>query len=115
MLNSYEIASQLRKHIHINCKYELAEVLYNPYLQKYIIYINKDNECYTDLQYDCKIVEDLFLNCVQYHDKYKFYELMSESVNENLAKMNLEELVEYYYKKGKSLAQINTIIIRDER
>lgn len=103
MLNSYEIATQLKNKLHIKSTYTLKDVLYHPYSLTYRIFIEdfKENELVFDID------SSYFDACVEAIGMNSQFKLLEDEINDELRDVELDSLVEYYFKKGMHMAEIN--------
>ena len=107
MLNSYEVKEKVQKKIHLPVKYSL-EVVYNPIYCLYGFFISKNGEVIESFNTSSDTVNERI-------EKYGL-EYEAEAIESDLIKMineiTLDELVEYYYKKGKKMSEINDMLVR---
>lgn len=107
MLNSYEIAKKLEKKIHLPINYKLS-VIYNPWQCAYGFYISKDEREVRALTTSSNAIDT---RIEKYGIEYEADTLEDELLM-MIEEITLDELVEYYYKKGKKMSEINNKLVK---
>lgn len=103
MFNSYEISEKMKNKLHIKATYSLKDVHYNPCYSVHRISVEnfKDEEFVFDID-DTALqhgIESMGMNTV--------FKMIEDEINDELKGAELDSLVEYYFKKGMHMADIN--------
>lgn len=103
MLNSYEIATQLKERLHLKVGYTIVDVCYMPYGLRYDIYIENAEDKIITISLSGLIAE----GHIETLGKRTAFAMFEDEINDALEDIKFDDLVEYYYNKGMHMAEIN--------
>lgn len=118
MKSFYEIADLLQRNLHTTIDFKI-ESHYNPAQDAiFVELVKRDND---EIEFEFKFYDVDCSRIINLDSERKLIEIIQDVLDDKTKEKNLDDLVSYYMKKGKTMRQINEILnsrkdeLNDER